>query len=99
MITADQHPHQSITDQPVRYNGHAARRAKERLHLSPEELERYWSLSRDAQDSDLARFATIRIVGCAYRVIVARHRLGLMVRNAVTDHPITVRGIPPDARK
>ncbi len=90
--------HNPITEQPARYNGHAALRARQRLQLSPEELERYWTLSRDAGDADLARFATIRIIGCAYRVVVARHRLALMVRNAVTDHPITVRPIPP-ARK
>ena len=90
------HPSSRQTDAaaPACSFRHAAVRARERLRISPDELEVYWSLSREARDADLARFATIAVAGCAYRVVVARHRLGLLVRDAATDHPITVRPIP-----
>jgi hypothetical protein len=91
MATTPSHIPDPTGDDSAPFLGHAALRARQRAGLTPEQLESYWRISRPALAVDFRRFATIHVDDCAYRVAVARHQLFLLVRDATTDHPITIR--------
>ncbi len=88
----DSSPNEHTTDQSARlWRGHAAQRAEERAGLTLSEILAYWNVSRTATETDFPRFATIHVEQCDYRVVVARHTLLLVIRDAVTEQPITIR--------